>query len=149
MLSSPINYNNACAAFVKNPSSAAGLVYNSTFPLALQAEDGRKCFVKFRILPKDLENITGRLEEEEQKELWNKLSMDEEDQSEPDYLKKELLERITRNSPTQIRLEMMSIEQEAEKEEKNLDLLIPGTGWGRTWQGLGCITLSDVDMQEQ
>ena len=89
------------------------------------------------------------MEEEEQKELWNKLSMDEEDQSEPDYLKKELLERITRNSPTQIRLEMMSIEQEAEKEEKNLDLLIPGTGWGRTWQGLGCITLSDVDMQEQ
>ena len=42
--------------------------------------------------------------------------MDEEDQSEPDYLKKELLERITRNSPTQIRLEMMSIEQE----EKNI-----------------------------
>ena len=53
------------------------------------------------------------------------------------------------NSPVRLRLEMMSIEQEAEKEEKNLDLLIPGTGWGRTWQGLGCITLSDVDMQEQ
>ena len=71
--------------------------------------------------------------------------MDEEDQSEPDYLKKELLERIASHSPTQMRLEMMSIEQE----EKNLDLLIPGTYWGRTWQGLGCITLCDVDMQEQ
>ena len=145
MLSSPINYSSACAAFVKNPSSAAGLVYNSTFPLALQAEDGRKYFVKFRIVPKDLENISGRLEEEEQKELWNKFSVDEEDQRERDYLKKELLERIASHSPTQMRLEMMSIEQE----EENLDLLIPGTDWGRTWQDLGCITLCDVDMQEQ
>ena len=47
-------------------------------------------------------------------------------------------------SPVQMRLEIMSIEQ-----EENLDLLIPSTDWGRTWQDLGCNTLFDVDMQEQ
>ena len=51
MLSSPINYSNACAAFVKKPSSAADLVYNSTFPLAPQASSSSALYQKILRIP--------------------------------------------------------------------------------------------------
>ena len=145
MLSSPANYQNACTAFVKEPQSVLGLVYNSSFPLALTADDGSKHFVKFRIIPTDSEEVTGRLEETDQKEMWNKLTLEADQEGEADYLKKELNGRITSQFANQVQLQIMTIEQE---EVENLDLLIPGGDWGRSWHDLASLNLLDLCMKE-
>ena len=138
MLSSPANYQNACSAFVKQPTSVLNLVYNSTFPLVLTADDGSKHYVKFRIVPTDAEEVTGCLEENDQKEIWNRLTVGGDDDGDPEYLKKELNGRITSQSPVRMQLQIMTIEQE---EVENVDLLIPGGDWARSWQKLGLLTL--------
>ena len=145
-LSSPVNYQNACTAFVKQPHSLLGLVYNSMFPLALTADDGSKHFVKFRMVPSDTEEVTGHLEENDQKEIWEKLAVDGDEQGDADYLKKELNDRISSESPAKMQLQIMTIEQE---EVENVDLLIPGADWeGRSWQHLASLSLLGLNTED-
>ena len=158
MLKNPKNYENVCRAFVKNPPTLLGLVYNSSFPLSLEADDGTSYFAKFRLIPHSDETWSG-LAEEDQREFWNKLAPAEGDLREENYLKKQLDSiappreafkedgsvRVKISILGQMKLQVMLVK---ESEAKDASFLLPDAEWA-PWLDLGIVTLTQKPRQTE
>ena len=157
MLKSAKNYSDVCWAFVKDPPSVLSLVYNSNFPLRLEAKDGSAYFAKFRAIPNSEETWTG-LTEEDQREFWNKLDPTKEDERRPDYLKEKMSNilfreafigegSVRRKVPVlgEMRLQVMVAK---ETDANDPSFFLPDSEWA-PWLDLGMITITRNPQQTE
>lgn len=87
-----------------NPSSFAELHYYTECAQLFIGRDGIKRYVKFRLIPFDDVPESGVIRFKDEKELWIEVPRPGETRS-PDYLKKELTERLSRG-PVKYRLQL-------------------------------------------
>ena len=140
LLKSPANLYAVIQGFVRYPSSFANLRYRTTHPVAMEAEDGSKHFVKFRMVPA-VDVPLELLSEEDQRNVWNIAhgQIEEGDTRSPNYLSDDLKARIE-NGGIQMQVQ---IQVAGEAEAENLAFFHPEAAWPRKeWKHLGTISLS-------
>ena len=143
LLNNPANLYNAIQAFLRYPSSWANLRYNTTHPVAMEAEDGSKHYAKFQMVPAEDDVPLELLSEEDQRNFWNIAhgQVEEGDTRSPNYLSDDVKERIEKGG---LRMKL-KIQVATEAEAENLAFFHPDAAWpGREWMHLGTIHLSSL-----
>merc|ERR1719509_717522 len=95
VLSNPANLYSAIQSFLRYPSSYANLSYRTSHPVAMEAEDGSKHIVRFRMVPAEDVPLE-LLSEEDQRNFWNLAhgQVEDSDSRSPNYLSDDMRERI-------------------------------------------------------
>ena len=142
VLNNPANLYTALQAFVRYPSSFANLSYRTSHPIAMEAEDGCKHYVRFRMVPAEDVPLE-LLSEEDQRNFWNIAhgQVEDGDERSPNYLSDDVKERIE-NGGIQMKVQ---IQVAAEDEAENLAFFHPDAAWpGKEWLHLGTINLTGL-----
>nr|AHK60922.1 allene oxide synthase/8R-lipoxygenase fusion protein a [Capnella imbricata] len=104
----PYYYYNLVEALRRAPNTFAHLYYYSQVTMHFKAKDGKERYCRYRAIPGDVdikeEEESGRLTEEEQRNIWT-FSRYETEKRPDDYLRKEYVERL-KKGPVNYRLQI-------------------------------------------
>ena len=104
----PAAFIGAIDAHREAPSSYADLMYASKIVMEFRARDGRRRFMRYRLLRPDLERESGLLSEARQRNIWYMLRNADDDRPR-DYLRQEFADRVRRGGVTYV-LQMQFLE---------------------------------------
>jgi arachidonate 5-lipoxygenase len=104
----PAAFIGAIDAHREAPSSYADLMYASKIVMEFRARDGRRRFMRYRLLRPDLERESGLLSEARQRNIWYMLRNPDDDRPR-DYLREEFVRRVRRGGVTYV-LQMQFLE---------------------------------------
>ena len=142
LLDNPASLYGVIQASVRYASSYANLYYRTVHPVAMEAEDGSKHYVRFRMVPAEDVPLE-LLSEEDQRNYWNIAhgQIEEGDTRTPNYLSEDVKARIE-NGGIQMKVQ---IQVAGEAEAENLAFFHPEAAWPRKeWLHLGTISLSSL-----
>lgn len=89
----PASYLGAIEAHREGPSSFADLMYASKIAMAFKAKDGKRRYLKYRLLRPDLEKESGLMSDDRQKCAWF-MARNADDDRPRDYLRTEFPNRV-------------------------------------------------------
>jgi catalase len=105
MKASPAGYIGAIDAVRHAPTSFAEMTYYSKICFPFKARDDQKRYVKYRILPVDLEHESGLITPEMQTKPWQQCRLAEDDRPRS-YLREEYLGRLKKHGKLNYRLQI-------------------------------------------
>ena len=143
MRSNPVFYFGLMERPSWSRTSYTKQVMSSQFPIALAGTDGSKMYIKFRLLPPEGETIEMMTEEEQKNYLTYAFPQPEgTDSRDPNFLQKDLEERINSNDGVKMRLQVKTADQ---SEATDLGFFHPLAMWpNSTWQTVGVLQLTEL-----